>query len=74
LLWGCDIEEIQPQFLIRELAAANPNDTALRTAVDMVKDGYRRQMAPSLLKLMEAATVANDRLIGHTSLSNREHR
>jgi len=68
VLWGCDIEEAQPQFLIRELAAANPNDTALRTAVDMVKDGYRRPMAPSLLKLMEAATVANDRPVGHTSL------
>ena len=68
VLWGCDIEEVQPQFLIRELAATNPGSEALRTALATVKEGYRRQMAPALLNLLETTAVSTDRTIGGASL------
>jgi hypothetical protein len=70
VLWGCDIEELQPHLLIRELAAANPNDKNLRMAVDAVKNGYQRKMAPALLQLVKAATVVKDPSIGGVSLRN----
>jgi hypothetical protein len=68
VLWGCDIEEVQPHLLIRELAAANPDDKDLRAAVDMVKDGYQRRMAPALLQLVRAAAGIKDLPIGAVSL------
>jgi hypothetical protein len=68
VLWGCDIEEVQPQLLVRELAAANPGSQALQTAVETVKGGYRRQMAPALLELVRTATAPGDRSIGGVSL------
>src|SRR5262245_13760172 len=60
VLWGCDIEAAQPHLLIRELAAANPDNKDLQTAVDTVKDGYQRRMAPALLQLAESAAVVSD--------------
>jgi hypothetical protein len=68
VLWGCDIEEAQPQLLVRELAAANPGNKDLQTAVDTVKNGYQRRMAPALLQLVQAAGVVKDRSIGGVSL------
>lgn len=68
VLWGCDIEEAQPQLLIRELAAANPDSKELQVAVDTVKSGYQRRMAPALLKLIQAAGVLKDQQIGGVSL------
>jgi hypothetical protein len=68
VLWGCDIEEVQPQFLIRELAAANPNNSDLQTAAELVKNGYQRPMAPALLRLVEATGAVKDRSIGAVSL------
>jgi hypothetical protein len=68
VLWGCDIEEAQPHYLIRELFAANPDSKDLQAAVDMVRDGYQRPMAPDLLQLIGSATLAEDPLIGGVSL------
>ncbi|HEX5081017.1 MAG TPA: hypothetical protein VFY40_03155 [Blastocatellia bacterium] len=70
VLWGCDIEEAQPHFLIRELAAENPRSKDLQAAAEMVKSGYQRRMAPALLQLVQAAVGATDRLIGGVSLQN----
>lgn len=68
VLWGCDIEEVQPQFLIRELAAANPGNKNLSMAVDVVRSGYQRRTAPGLLQLVQAASAVKDRSIGGVSL------
>lgn len=70
VLWGCDIEEAQPHLLIRDLAAANLDNKNLQKAMDMVKNGYQRQMAPALLQLVEEAAGIKDRLIGTVSLRN----
>jgi len=70
ILGGCDIEELQPYLLLRELAAANPDDKNLRMAVDAVKNGYQRKMAPALLQLMKAATAVKDPSIDGASLRN----
>jgi len=40
VLWGCDIEEAQPQLLIAELALLNPSDLDLRRMTELTKDGY----------------------------------
>jgi hypothetical protein len=70
VIWGCDIEEAQPHLLIRDLAAANLDNKNLQKAMDMVKNGYQRQMAPALLQLVEEAAGIKDRLIGTVSLRN----
>jgi len=67
VLWGCDIEEAQPHLLIRELAAANPKNEKLQRARDMVKSGYQRAMAPTLLQVLKATVVANDPSVGGVS-------
>jgi hypothetical protein len=51
-LWGCDMEEMQPQLLIRELADANPSNADLSRMVEITKSGYSRRMAPELLETM----------------------
>jgi hypothetical protein len=35
VLWGCDIEEIQPHFLIRDLSFANPKNQALQSVAEI---------------------------------------
>jgi hypothetical protein len=70
VLWGCDIEEAQPQLLIRELAAVNPDSKELQAAVDTVKSGYQRKMAASLLKSVQAAGAVKDLQIGGASLQD----
>jgi hypothetical protein len=68
VLWGCDIEETQPQFLVRELAAANPGNKNLSMALDVVRNGYQRRMAPGLLQLVQGSRAVKDRSIGGVSL------
>jgi len=68
VLWGCDIDEMQPHFMIRELAARNPHIPALREIVEMTKTGYDRTMAPELLKLAKGARDIKDETINDSSL------
>jgi len=68
VLWGCDMEEEQPQLLIRDLAALNPSNSALARMVEMSKPGYRRQMAPQLLELMGGMGGVRDRVVNDVSL------
>jgi len=71
VLWGCDIEEAQPHLLIRELAAANFASADLQAAAEMVKSGYQRGMASSLLGRVLAAKEAKHQQVGGVSL--RDH-
>jgi hypothetical protein len=54
-IWGCDIEEGQPDRLIASLLAAHPNNPALRQLAAITKTGYRRKEAPQLLQLAKQA-------------------
>jgi hypothetical protein len=67
-LWGSDIEEVQPQLVIRDLALANPQNVALQAMVDLVKDGYRRASAPRLLALARQVGEITDVEAGGISL------
>src|SRR5437870_12790126 len=49
VIWGCDIEEAQPQLPIAELASLNPDDADMKRMRDLTKDGYNRKMAPDRL-------------------------
>ena len=49
VIWGCDIEEAQPQLPIAELASLNPDDPDMKRMRDLTKDGYNRKMAPDRL-------------------------
>lgn len=68
VLWGCDIEEEQPDRLIRQVAKLNPEDARLRTMVELTAKGYSRKHAPELLHLAESAHPAHDVVIGGESL------
>ena len=68
MLWGCDIDEGQPHLLIRDLAAANPFNSALQQMVEITKTGYSRTVAPELLKLAQSATGIRDQTINESSL------
>jgi hypothetical protein len=45
VLWGYDMDELQLQLLIRDLARANPWNSALARMADITKAGYQRKMA-----------------------------
>ena len=68
VLWGCDMEEEQPQLLIQELAALNPSNAALARMVELSKSGYQRQMAPQLLEIMRGMGSVRDRIVNDVSL------
>jgi hypothetical protein len=68
VLWGCDIEEMQPDQLIRQLAQLNPADDRLRKMVTKISGGYSRKQAPALLELAGLQHPAHDRFIGGESL------
>jgi hypothetical protein len=68
VLWGCDMEEPRPDALIRELAAANPTNGELQSAVTLIKDGYQRVTAPQLREHVLKAGTINDPSIGGVSL------
>src|SRR5207253_9037657 len=65
---GCDIEETQPQLLIRELASLNPEDRNLKRMRELTKDGYNRKMAPDLLNLAEQSKADVDTVWNDVSL------
>jgi hypothetical protein len=62
VIWGCDMEEEQPQLMIRKLAALNPDDPDLSRTMELTKDGYDRSMAPHLLSLAEASKGKTDEM------------
>jgi erythromycin esterase-like protein len=68
VLWGCDMEELRPHFLIRELAAANPKHPELQSAAELAKAKYERTMAPKLLDYLRKATETKDLVVGGVSL------
>jgi hypothetical protein len=68
VIWGCDIEESQPQELIRELARLNAGNPILRQMADLTATSYERSQAPQLLQRLGAATPAHDAAPGGISL------
>jgi len=68
VLWGCDMEEEQPQFLIRTLSSLNPADSNLTAMVEMTRHGYKRENAPDLLALAERSNTTVDEGINDVSL------
>lgn len=68
VLWGCDIEEEQPDQLIRHMAQLNPDDSSLNGMVALLASGYSRKQAPALLRLAESVHPANDVRVGGESL------
>lgn len=68
VVWGCDIEEVQPQMLIAELALLNPSDPDLRRMLELTKDGYTRKMAPDLLDLAKRSKGKVDAVLNDVSL------
>jgi hypothetical protein len=70
VLWGCDIEEIQPHLLIRHLASAIPKNPTLQSIAAMTRSGYRRSMAPELLRRLQEATEGRDISRGVVSLQS----
>ena len=69
VLWGCDMDEFQPQLLIRDLSRANPKNPILARMVDITKAGYQRKMAPELLELARQLTNIPDLPIDDVSLA-----
>jgi hypothetical protein len=68
VLWGSDIEETQPNLVIRELATANPQNSSLQSMSEMTEAGYRRSLAPDLLRLLRQTTDLKDVSAGGVSL------
>jgi hypothetical protein len=68
VLWGCDIEEEQPDQLIKQMALLNPADTRLRDMLEIVSHGYSRKDAPELLRFGMLEHPAHDIQIGGVSL------
>jgi len=68
VLWGCDMEEIQPQFLIRELARLNPGAPNLQRMAQLIQDGYDRKMAPDLVALASGSNGKRDEAVNGISL------
>lgn len=68
VLWGCDIEEMRPDELIRQVALLNPTDASLHDMQEMVSHGYTRKLAPELLQWAKSDHPAHDAQIGGASL------
>lgn len=68
VLWGCDIEELQPDQLIRQVAQLNPEDPGLRRMAALVSKGYARNLAPTLLEIARSEHPVHDANIGGASL------
>jgi hypothetical protein len=68
VLWGCDIEEEQPDRLIRQVAQLNPEDAVLRKMTDLVSRRYNRSQAPALFRLSVSEDPRRDEVIGGESL------
>src|SRR5256885_3120919 len=67
VIWGCDIEETQPQLPIAELASLNPDDPDLKRMRELTKDGYNRKMAPDLLDLAKQSRAEVDKVLNDVS-------
>jgi hypothetical protein len=67
VIWGCDIEELEPNRLIAELADRNGGNSALQKMAALVAPGYDRGNANQLLELARAAGRVHDRLAGSIS-------
>jgi hypothetical protein len=65
---GADIEEVQPQLVIRDLASANPGNRALQSMVEITRGGYRRAAAGQLLQLTRDVGDVKDVTVGGFSL------
>jgi len=68
VLWGCDMEEIHPEYLIRDLAAVNPDDPSLQKMLEITRTGYNRKMAAELFALMQKSKTGRDQLVNGISL------
>jgi len=68
VLWGCDIEEEQPDQLIKQMAELNPADAHLGGMLELISGGYSRKHAPELARLAETEHPAHDLLVGGESL------
>jgi hypothetical protein len=69
VLWGCDMDEMQPNLLIDNLAAANPKNAALAKMAEMARGGYKRGLAPDLLRLMPDPASIQDQTVNDVSLA-----
>jgi hypothetical protein len=67
VIWGCDIEELQPNQLIADIAVRNRGNSALQRMAAIVAAGYDRSHARELLELARAAGGLKDRLSGGVS-------
>jgi hypothetical protein len=47
VLWGCDIEEMQPDRLISQMAQLNPTDTRVSAMQEMVSSGTAENALPN---------------------------
>lgn len=68
VLWGCDMEEEQPQLLVPELAKLNPHDSSLHRMVELTKNGYSRENAPELLELFTESPGRADKILNDISV------
>jgi hypothetical protein len=68
VLWGCDMDELQPQMLIQGLRLLNPSNRNLNRMAALTADGYRREMAPTLFNLAREITGIRDEVLNDISL------
>lgn len=68
---GSDIEEPQPDSLIRALAEANPQNPSLQSMLEVTKDGYKRPKATQLLDLARSMGAVKDSTPGGISLRHQ---
>lgn len=68
VLWGCDMEEVQPEFLIRRLVELNPGGASLKEIMELTKNGYDRKMAPALLALAQRDGEIKDEISNDVSI------
>jgi hypothetical protein len=73
VVWGCDIDEAQPERLILDIANLNPGDATLRQMTLITAQGYSRKQAPQLLSLANADHPAHDEMLGGISLWQNLH-
>jgi hypothetical protein len=73
VLWGCDIDEGQPQRLILDLAKLNPGDAKLQQMIDISARGYNRKQAPKLLNISETIHSTHDAILDGISLWQNLH-
>jgi hypothetical protein len=68
VLWGCDIEEEQPDRLIQQIADLNPESTNIRRMAALVSTGYKRSQAPELFQIAKSSHPVHDAEVGGVSL------